>query len=54
MAEERPKKFTSAHYSLMKNRGLRAQDYIFVKDTYGCLYIKHKVTGAVKIINKNN
>lgn len=47
-------KLTSTHYAMLKCRGMCPKDYEFVKETYGSLYVRNKVTGAIKILNKHN
>ena len=46
--------FTTSHKTSLRRRGLDPKDYIFVKETYGTLYIRNIHTGIVKIINKHN
>ena len=53
MANEE-KKFKPHHYQMLKCRGLDANKYEFVKETYGSLYIRNKETKVVKILYKNN
>lgn len=46
--------FTNGQTIILRRRGLDPKDYIFVKSTYGALYVKNIHTGVVKIINKQN
>lgn len=52
MADSKP--FTNTHRDTLRRRGLKPQDYVFVKETYGALYVRNIHTGVVKIINKKN
>ena len=53
-APKEKKKFTNTHRQMMKIRNIKPSEYELVKETYGCLYIRHKVTGMIKILNKSN
>ena len=52
--EEKKIPFTSTHKTSLRRRGLDPKDYVFVKETYGALYVRNIHTGIVKIINKCN
>ena len=49
-----PKPFTPNQKAMLRCRGLDPNNYTFVKETYGSIYIRDKRFGAVKIINKCN
>lgn len=53
MAEKKTS-FTNTHRKMLHVRGLDPRNYELVKETYGSLYIRHKATGVIKIINKCN
>lgn len=46
--------FTNNQKVILRRRGLDPKDYVFVKETYGALYVRNIHTGVVKIINKHN
>lgn len=48
------KKFDSNDKAVLRRRGLNPDDYEFVKETYCALYIRNKLTGIIKILNKSN
>ena len=52
--EEKKTPFTYTHKKSLRRRGLDPKDYVFVKETYGALYIRNIHTGVIKIINKKN
>ena len=52
--EEKKIPFTYTHKKSLQRRGLDPKDYVFVKETYGALYVRNVHTGVVKIINKCN
>lgn len=52
--EEKKTPFTYTHKKSLQRRGLDPKDYVFVKETYGALYIRNIHTGVIKIINKKN
>ena len=51
---EKKKTLTNNHKVSLRRRGLDPKDYVFVKETYGALYVRNIHTGAIKIINKCN
>ena len=52
--EEEKIKFTSNQKAMLRRRGLDPKDYVFVKETFGALYVRNIHTGLLKILNKNN
>ena len=52
--EEKKTPFTYTHKKFLQRRGLDPKDYVFVKETYGALYIRNIHAGVIKIINKKN
>lgn len=46
--------FTNTHKTMLRRRGLDPKNFVFVKETYGTLYVRDIRTGIVKILNKHN
>lgn len=40
--------------AIIKRRGLNPADYLVVKDLNYTLIIKHRVTGRIKLLDRNN
>lgn len=52
--EETLSTLTNNQKVILRRRGLDPKDYVFVKETYGALYVRNIHTGIVKPINKKN
>lgn len=48
------KKLTPANRAILRRRGMDPNQYAFVKEFYGVLYVRNIHTGQTKIINKYN
>ena len=46
--------FTNNQKIMLRRRGLDPKNFIFVKETYGVLYVRDIRSGKIKPINKCN
>lgn len=48
------RKPTENEKGLLRRRGFDWKDYLVVRATYATVWFKHKRTGRIKIVDKNN
>lgn len=48
------KKLNKNQWAMLRRRGMDPKKFSFVKESYGCLYVRNIHTGQIKIINKYN